>query len=131
MYINYVNDQNKNVYVSSWLLLITFLLIVMILVGGLTRLTDSGLSITNWDLFSGILPPINKSDWENYFSLYKKIPEYKLLNSSMTIEEFKVIFWWEYAHRLLGRLIGITFLIPLIYFTWKKLLVKNIYFLFI
>ena len=125
MYINYVNDQNKNVYVSSWLLLITFLLIVMILVGGLTRLTDSGLSITNWDLFSGILPPINKSDWENYFSLYKKIPEYKLLNSSMTIEEFKVIFWWEYAHRLLGRLIGITFLIPLIYFTWKKIISKK------
>ena len=101
-----MNEKNKNIYVSSWLLLITFLVILMIVVGGLTRLTDSGLSITKWDLFVGILPPLSIEKWEYTFSLYKKIPEYKLINSNMTLDEFKVIFWWEYVHRLLGRIIG-------------------------
>tara|TARA_Y100000590_G_scaffold394273_1_gene473297 strand:- start:14156 stop:15097 length:942 start_codon:yes stop_codon:yes gene_type:complete len=104
----------------------------MIIVGGLTRLTDSGLSITEWQLFSGFLPPLNNNDWENYFNLYKKIPEFKLQNYSMTIDEFKIIFWWEWAHRFLGRLIGICFLFPVIYFTIKlgfKSL-KNLYFIF-
>ena len=87
----------------------------MIMVGGLTRLTDSGLSITKWQLFSGIIPPLNEIQWKEYFELYKKIPEYKLQNFSMTLNEFKVIFWWEFFHRLLGRLIGIFFFIPLIY----------------
>ena len=97
-----------------------FLIIsIMIVVGGLTRLTDSGLSITQWQLFSGFLPPLNKSDWIMYFDLYKEIPEFKLQNYDMTMQEFKVIFWWEWAHRFLGRLIGISFLIPLIYFTFK------------
>jgi len=91
----------------------------MIVVGGLTRLTDSGLSITQWQLFSGVLPPLNIDQWNHYFSLYKKIPEYKLQNYSMTLDEFKVIFWWEFIHRFLGRLIGILFLIPLIFFTIK------------
>jgi len=91
----------------------------MIVVGGLTRLTDSGLSITKWQLFSGIFPPISIGQWNAYFDLYKKIPEYKLQNYSMTLEEFKVIFWWEYSHRFLGRLIGILFLLPLIFFTIK------------
>ena len=105
----------------------------MIVVGGLTRLTDSGLSITKWELFSGFLPPLNSSDWELYFDLYKEIPEFKLQNYDMSIQEFKVIFWWEWAHRFLGRLIGIGFLIPLIYFTCKinfsKLL--NLYLIFL
>jgi cytochrome c oxidase assembly protein subunit 15 len=91
----------------------------MIVVGGLTRLTDSGLSITQWQLFSGVLPPLNIDQWNHYFSLYKKIPEYKLQNYSMSLDEFKVIFWWEFIHRLLGRLIGVLFLIPLIFFTIK------------
>jgi len=91
----------------------------MIVVGGLTRLTDSGLSITQWQLFSGVLPPLNIDQWNYYFDLYKKIPEYKLQNNSMTLSEFKVIFWWEFIHRFLGRLIGILFLIPLIFFTIK------------
>ena len=89
-----MNEQNKNIYISFWLLLITFLVGLMIIIGGLTRLTDSGLSITRWDLISGILPPITLVDWDKSFSLYKQIPEYKLLNSSMTIEQFKVIYWW-------------------------------------
>jgi len=91
----------------------------MIIVGGLTRLTDSGLSITEWQLFSGILPPLNIDQWNHYFDLYKKIPEYKLQNYSMTLDEFKVIFWWEFIHRFLGRLVGILYLIPLIFFTFK------------
>tara|TARA_B100000965_G_C19567406_1_gene747454 strand:+ start:822 stop:1778 length:957 start_codon:yes stop_codon:yes gene_type:complete len=104
----------------------------MIIVGGLTRLTDSGLSITQWQLFSGFIPPINDLDWHNYFSLYKEIPEFKEQNFSMTLKEFKVIFWWEWAHRFLGRLIGLFFLVPLIYFTIKvnfKSLI-SLYFIF-
>jgi len=92
---------------------------LMIVVGGLTRLTDSGLSITKWQLFSGILPPFNDSQWLNYFNQYKEIPEYKLQNFSMNIDEFKIIFWWEWSHRFLGRLIGILFVIPLLYFFIK------------
>ena len=104
----------------------------MIIVGGLTRLTDSGLSITKWQLFSGILPPLNKNEWILYFDLYKKIPEFKLQNYDMTMKEFKVIFLWEWAHRFLGRLIGLCFIIPLIYFSFKIKLSKlfNLYLIF-
>jgi len=119
MYIKLMNEKNKNSYISSWLLLITFLIVLMIVVGGLTRLTDSGLSITEWQLFSGIVPPFNDADWNNYFNLYKQIPEFKIQNYLMTINEFKIIFWWEWAHRFLGRLVGICYLIPLIFFTVK------------
>ena len=117
--------ENKNIYISYWLLLITFLVGLMIVVGGLTRLTDSGLSITRWDLLSGILPPFTTIEWNRSFLLYQQIPEFKLLNSSMTLEEFKVIFWWEYIHRLLGRIVGLLYIIPLIYLTCKRLLKKN------
>ena len=106
---------------------------IMIIVGGLTRLTDSGLSITEWQLFTGILPPLNHDEWIIYFNLYKEIPEFKLQNFNMSLQEFKIIFWWEWAHRFLGRLIGIGFIIPLIYFTiilgFKKLF--NLYLIFI
>tara|TARA_B100000029_G_scaffold388382_1_gene384548 strand:+ start:8449 stop:9426 length:978 start_codon:yes stop_codon:yes gene_type:complete len=96
-----------------------WLVAIMIVVGGLTRLTDSGLSITEWELFSGILPPLNKTQWIDYFELYKKIPEYQLQNFSMTLSEFKIIFWWEWAHRILGRIIGLAYLLPLVYFVIK------------
>ena len=125
MYINFMTTKNKDIYISYWLLLITFFVALMIFVGGLTRLTDSGLSITKWNLISGILPPLSLSDWEKSFSLYKQIPEYKLLNSSMTLEQFKTIYWWEYSHRLLGRFVGLFYLIPLLYFTFKKVIKKN------
>ena len=125
MYINFMTKKNINIYVSYWLLLITFLVALMIFVGGLTRLTNSGLSITRWDLISGILPPMSLNDWEKSFSLYKQIPEYKLLNSSMTLEQFKIIYWWEYIHRLLGRFVGLFYLMPLFYFTFKKAIKKN------
>ena len=125
MYINFMTMKNKDIYISYWLLLITFLVALMIIVGGLTRLTDSGLSITRWDLISGILPPLSLNDWEKSFSLYKQIPEYKLINLSMTLEQFKTIYWWEYIHRLLGRFVGLFYLIPLLYFTFKKVIKKN------
>ena len=125
MYINFMTVKNKDIYISYWLLLITFLVALMIFVGGLTRLTDSGLSITRWDLISGILPPLSLNDWEKSFSLYKQIPEYKLINLSMTLEQFKTIYWWEYIHRLLGRFVGLFYLIPLCYITFKKVIKKN------
>ena len=125
MYINFMSTKNKDIYISYWLLLITFLVALLIFVGGLTRLTDSGLSITRWDLISGILPPLSLNDWEKSFSLYKQIPEYKLINLSMTLEQFKTIYWWEYIHRLLGRFVGLFYLIPLLYFTFKKVIKKN------
>jgi len=102
-----------------------FIVSLMIIVGGLTRLTDSGLSITEWQLFTGIIPPLNDTDWNKYFDLYKEIPEYKLQNYLMTLEEFKVIFWWEFIHRFLGRLIGICYLVPLLFFTIKLGIKKN------
>ena len=113
-------EENKNIYISYWLLLITFFVALMIVVGGITRLTDSGLSITKWDLFMGIIPPLSLEKWILAFSLYKEIPEFKLLNSNMTLNEFKTIFWWEYIHRLLGRFVGLLFIIPLLYFNITK-----------
>jgi cytochrome c oxidase assembly protein subunit 15 len=91
----------------------------MVAVGGLTRLTDSGLSITAWELFTGILPPLNSNEWNFYFSEYKKIPEYQNINYAMTLTEFKVIFYWEYAHRLLARFVGLFTLIPLVILSLK------------
>jgi len=130
-----VNEENKNIYFSNWLLLITLLVILMIIVGGLTRLTDSGLSITKWDLVVGIIPPLSLNDWEKSFDLYKKIPEFKLLNSNMTLDQFKFIYWWEYIHRLLGRVIGLLYIFPLIYFSYKKTVDKkflfNLYIIFL
>ena len=111
---SYSEKINKLFY--YWLILSFIMIFIMIIVGGLTRLTDSGLSITKWELFSGILPPLSLESWNSYFSLYKKIPQYKLLNSNISLDQFKVIFYWEYFHRILGRIIGIFFLIPLIFF---------------
>ena len=115
----YTINPKINNQLSIWLMIMFSIVSIMIVVGGLTRLTDSGLSITEWQLFSGFLPPINQDDWILYFNLYKEIPEFKLQNYDMKLKEFKVIFWWEWAHRFLGRLIGIGFLIPLIYFSFK------------
>ena len=116
----YSENNNLNNQLRLWLLSLLFLVILIILVGGLTRLTDSGLSITRWDLFVGLLPPITNDKWIEYFNLYKTIPEYNEQNFNMTLNEFKVIFWWEWAHRQLGRLIGLTILLPLIYFTIRN-----------
>ena len=128
----YTANPKINYQLSLWLISMFFIISIMIVVGGLTRLTDSGLSITKWELFSGFLPPLNHSEWIIYFDLYKKIPEFKLQNYNMSLQEFKIIFWWEWGHRFLGRVIGISYLIPLIYFSFKikfsKLL--NLYLIF-
>ena len=128
----YTINPKINNQLSIWLIFMFWIVSVMIVVGGLTRLTDSGLSITKWQLFSGLLPPLNENDWISYFNLYKEIPEFKLQNYNMSIQEFKIIFWWEWAHRFLGRLIGIGFLIPLIYFSFKIKISKlfNLYLIF-
>ena len=111
---NYLNNKLK-----LWMLSLLFLVSLIILVGGLTRLTDSGLSITTWELFVGFFPPFSNEKWLEYFSLYKTIPEYSQQNYKMTLDEFKVIFWWEWGHRQLARLIGLTVLLPMIYFSIK------------
>ncbi len=108
-----------------WLKGTLILVFSIIIIGGLTRLTNSGLSITEWELFSGIFPPLNETSWIDYFNQYKKIPQYKLLNFDMSLNEFKVIFYWEYVHRIFARLIGLFFLIPLIYFYFSKKIKKN------
>ena len=128
----YTVNPKINNQLSIWLISMFIIISIMIVVGGLTRLTDSGLSITEWQLFSGLLPPLNQNDWILYFNLYKEIPEFKLQNFNMTLQEFKVIFWWEWAHRFLGRLIGLCYLIPLIYFSFKVKISKilDLYFIF-
>ena len=128
----YTLNPKINYQLSVWLISMFIIISIMIVVGGLTRLTDSGLSITKWELFSGFIPPLNQNDWLVYFDHYKKIPEFELQNYNMTMHEFKIIFWWEWFHRFLGRIIGVSYLIPLIYFSFKikfsKLL--NLYLIF-
>ena len=116
----YSQNSNLNLQLKIWLLTLIGLVILIILVGGLTRLTDSGLSITTWELFVGFVPPLTNSKWIDYFELYKTIPEFSEQNYNMTLNEFKVIFWWEWGHRQLGRLIGLSVLLPLIFFTIKN-----------
>ena len=119
--------QKKDIFL--WLLSSCMLLILLIWVGGLTRLTGSGLSITEWELFSGILPPLNQNKWNEYFDLYKQIPEYKKINYGMSLSEFKFIFWWEYIHRVLARFLVLFYIIPFVYFFLKNKIRKNeIYF---
>ncbi len=120
-------ETNKkiNKLFISWLTVSLLLVFLIIIVGGLTRLTNSGLSITEWELFKGIVPPLNEKSWYIYFDQYKQIPQYKLLNFNMSLNEFKIIFYWEYFHRLIARIIGIFFLIPFIYFYFTKKIKKD------
>ena len=115
----YIENKVLKKYISYWLAFMFCIVSIMIIIGGLTRLTDSGLSITKWQLFTGVLPPLNNNQWNEYFELYKEIPEFKLQNYLMSLKEFKLIFWWEFIHRFLGRLIGIFFILPLIFFSIK------------
>jgi cytochrome c oxidase assembly protein subunit 15 len=102
-----------------WLLSIAVLIAVMVLVGGATRLTESGLSIVEWKPVTGALPPLNAEQWNQAFEAYKKIPQYRELNAGMELSEFKAIFWWEWSHRLLGRAIGVAYLLPFLWFLWR------------
>ena len=123
-----VNMDPFKRFVEIWLYSMFILVFLIVAVGGLTRLTDSGLSITEWELFKGILPPLTDSKWLFYFDQYKKIPEYVEINYNMTLSEFKVIYYWEYGHRILARLIGLFSIIPMIYLFFKfKKERKNIF----
>jgi len=121
-----LKNKNYNTAYNIWLISLIILLSLIVIIGGLTRLTDSGLSITKWELFRGILPPITSKDWIDYFESYKKIPQFSLLNNSMSLDEFKYIFFWEYAHRLLARFIGLFFLIPFLFFIFMNVLTHNL-----
>jgi heme a synthase len=105
--------------VRWWLLTIAALIALMVLVGGATRLTESGLSIVEWKPVTGTLPPLTQEQWTQAFEAYKTIPQYRELNAGMTLAEFKTIFWWEWSHRLLGRVIGVAYLLPFLWFLWR------------
>ncbi len=102
--------------IASWLYCVAALILIMVVVGGATRLTDSGLSITEWKPLLGAIPPLNLADWQVAFEKYKQIPEYTQINKVMSLEEFKFIYWWEWGHRFLGRFIGLFVAIPLVFF---------------
>src|SRR6516164_10793484 len=101
--------------VRAWLFSVAALIAMMVLVGGATRLTESGISIVEWKPVTGALPPLGQKQWTEAFEAYKAIPQYRQLNAGMSLDEFKTIFWWEWSHRLLGRVIGVAYLLP---FLW-------------
>ncbi|MDC3341322.1 COX15/CtaA family protein, partial [Flavobacteriaceae bacterium] len=117
-----MNNSSIKVHKSViyWLLSGCFLIFIMVIVGGITRLTHSGLSIANYQLIAGTIPPLNAEEWQAAFDLYKQYPEYQKINHKMNLEEFKDIFFWEWIHRVIGRVIGLVFIIPFIYFLIKK-----------
>ena len=112
--------------VAIWLFVMAVLVFAMVVVGGSTRLTNSGVSITQWNLLSGALPPLNPSQWQAEFEHYKQIPQYRLMNQDMTLDGFKYIFWWEWSHRLLGRLVGVAFAVPFGVFLWKRMITARL-----
>ena len=106
--------------VAVWLLAVAALVVAMVVVGGATRLTGSGLSITEWQPIKGVIPPLNLAEWQAEFARYQQIPQYKLLNRGMTLGQFQSIYWWEWSHRLLGRLIGVVFFVPFVWFLVRR-----------
>jgi heme a synthase len=113
-----VSDQHARA-IRLWLYAVATLVLAMVLVGGATRLTESGLSITEWQPVMGVLPPLSDAQWQAEFAKYQAIPQYKALNAGMGLDAFKTIFWWEWTHRLLGRVIGVAFLLPFLWFLWR------------
>jgi cytochrome c oxidase assembly protein subunit 15 len=105
--------------IRLWLIAVAALVFVMVLVGGATRLTESGLSIVEWRPVAGVMPPLSAGEWQSEYEKYQRIPQYRALNAGMTLAQFKTIYWWEWTHRLLGRLIGVVFLVPFLYFLWR------------
>ncbi|MDB5662543.1 MAG: Heme synthase [Sphingomonas bacterium] len=106
--------------IARWLFAVAALVFIMVIVGGITRLTESGLSMVRWEPISGAVPPLNEAQWQAEFAAYKSSPEYQKVNSGMALGDFKQIFFWEYLHRLIGRLIGLAFAVPLAWFAWKR-----------
>ena len=118
-------SRQKNKPIINWLLLGCLLIFIMVAIGGITRLTHSGLSMVEWNLF-GSTPPSSQADWEILFDKYKQYPEYQLVNFNFSLEEFKSIFFWEYAHRMFGRTIGLVFILPFFWFLFKKKISKEL-----
>src|SRR6201994_4397335 len=112
-------QASSNHAIRVWLFTVAALIALMVLIGGATRLTESGLSITEWKPVTGALPPLGQAEWERAFEAYKLIPQYRQLNAGMTLSDFKTIFWWEWSHRLLGRVIGAVYLLPFLFFLWR------------
>jgi len=112
-------QTSRNTAVRGWLIAVAALIALMVLVGGATRLTESGLSIVEWKPVTGTLPPLTEAQWHEAFEGYRKIPQYRELNAGMTLAEFKTIFWWEWSHRQLGRFIGVAYLLPFFFFLWR------------
>jgi cytochrome c oxidase assembly protein subunit 15 len=115
---HYASDRLRPVRI--WLYAMAAMVLLMVVVGGITRLTESGLSITSWKPIAGIIPPLNDAQWQAEFDAYKQIPQYEVNNSWMSVDDFKVIFFWEFVHRLLGRLLGVAFLVPFLVFLAQK-----------
>jgi cytochrome c oxidase assembly protein subunit 15 len=118
----HVSNTKQPIAISNWLYFVAFLVFIMVIVGGITRLTESGLSITEWKLITGTLPPLSEAAWLSEFAKYKQIPEYLEINgpAGMTLVDFKFIYFWEWVHRLMGRLIGLAFALPLAWFAYKR-----------
>jgi cytochrome c oxidase assembly protein subunit 15 len=114
-----LSQQHPPRAVRWWLITIAVLIAIMVLVGGATRLTESGLSIVEWKPVAGTLPPLTEAQWGQAFEGYKTIPQYRELNAGMSLDQFKTIFWWEWSHRLLGRVIGVAYLLPFLWFLWR------------
>ena len=112
--------------VAIWLFVVAAFVLAMVVVGGATRLTDSGLSITQWKPVSGALPPMNPADWQAAFDRYRVIPQFRLVNPHMSLDQFKTIYWWEWSHRLLGRILGVVFAAPLIWFAVRRELPRRL-----
>jgi cytochrome c oxidase assembly protein subunit 15 len=108
--------RSSRARIRWWLYGVCFLILVMVVVGGATRLTESGLSITEWKPIHGVIPPLTEAEWQEELEKYRQIPEYQLINKGMSLDEFKFIFWWEWGHRLLGRVIGVAFFVPMVVF---------------
>jgi heme a synthase len=111
--------------IANWLFSVAILVFAMVVVGGITRLTESGLSITEWKPVSGAIPPLSEAAWQVAFTKYQQIPEYQLINKGMTLAQFKFIYFWEFIHRLLGRLIGVAFALPLAWFALRRVIPKG------
>ena len=114
--MRHFHPEQRSRAVAVWLFVLAAMVLAMVVVGGATRLTHSGLSITEWKPIRGVIPPLNPAEWAQEFERYRQIPQYKLLNQGMSLAEFKGIYWWEWTHRLLGRLVGVVFLLPFLWF---------------
>lgn len=121
------HELSRELIIGAWLLVCAAVVFLMVVVGGVTRLTQSGLSMVEWEPIMGIVPPLNQHDWMDVFNKYRQSPEYLKINAGMSLQEFKFIFFWEYGHRVLGRIIGLIYFLPLVYFLLKGMVPRPYY----